>query len=192
MKIGILALQGAFIEHKHKLDDLNIASFYIRNKIDLLKAKEGLILPGGESTTMYKLLKELDMYETLKQQIKNGLPTFGTCAGMILLAKHISNQEQTYLNLMDITVERNGYGRQSGSFIMHHNFINKKIPMTFIRAPYIVEVSKDVEVLATFDDRIVAVRQDYMLATSFHPELTLDFTVHKYFLEMIHSKIADT
>lgn len=188
MIVGILALQGAFIEHKHKLDSLNITSFYIRNKHDLQKPKDGLILPGGESTAMHKLLVELDMKDLLISQIKSGLPTFGTCAGMILLAKHISNQEYAFLKLMDINVTRNGYGRQSGSFIIHHEFDKKKIPMTFIRAPYIQSVSDEVVVLSIYDQRIVAARQKNMLVTSFHPELNHDFTIYHYFIDMIKSK----
>ena len=188
MKIGILALQGAFIEHKHKLDSLNIPSFYIRNKHDLEMRKDGLILPGGESTAMYKLLIELDMLDMLKMQIKKGLPTFGTCAGMILLAKEISNQDHAFLKLMDITVTRNGYGRQSSSFITHNEFNHIKIPMTFIRAPFIKTLSDDVQILSVYDEKAVAVRQKNMLATSFHPELNHDLAVYHYFLEMIKTK----
>lgn len=188
MNIGILALQGAFIEHKHKLDQLDVNSFYIRNKHDLEKQKDGLIMPGGESTAMYKLLVELELYDELKKQIASGLPTFGTCAGLILLAKKISSQEQGFLQIMDITVTRNGYGRQLSSFITHDLFNQKKIPMTFIRAPYIETVSKDVEILSIVNDKIVAARQDHILGTAFHPELTNDLTVHKYFIDMIENK----
>ncbi len=185
MKIGILALQGAFIEHKHKLDSLDIHTFYIRNKQDLTKRKDGLILPGGESTAMYKLLVELDMLELLKAQIKEGMPTFGTCAGMILLAKELTNQDHAFLKLMDITVTRNGYGRQSSSFITHNEFNQKRIPMTFIRAPFIKTLSNDVEILSLYEEKAVAVRQKNMLATSFHPELNHDLTVYHYFIDMI-------
>jgi 5'-phosphate synthase pdxT subunit len=188
VRVGILALQGAFIEHKHKLDSLNISSFYIRNKHDLEKRKDGLILPGGESTAMYKLLIELEMFDMLKKQIHEGLPTFGTCAGMILLAKEISNQDHAFLKLMDITVTRNGYGRQSSSFITHNEFNQIKIPMTFIRAPFINTLSEDVQVLSVYDQKAVAVRQKNMLATSFHPELNHDLTVYHYFIDMIKTK----
>jgi 5'-phosphate synthase pdxT subunit len=188
VRIGILALQGAFIEHKHKLDSLEISSFYIRNKHDLEKRKDGLILPGGESTAMNKLLIELDMFDMLKNQIKDGLPTFGTCAGMILLAKEITNQEKAFLKLMNITVTRNGYGRQSSSFIAHNQFNHKKIPMTFIRAPFINTLSSDVEVLSVYENKAVAVREKNMLATSFHPELNHDLTVYHYFISMIKIK----
>lgn len=188
MKIGILALQGAFIEHKHKLDKLNIPCFYIRNKQDLLKEKDGLIMPGGESTAMYKLIVELDMLTQLEDEIKNGLPVFGTCAGLILLANKLTGQDESFLKVMDITVTRNAYGRQLSSFITHDLFNNKSIPMTFIRAPYIEDVGKDVDILSVVDEKIVAARQNNMLVTAFHPELTNDLTIHTYFIDMIKNK----
>jgi 5'-phosphate synthase pdxT subunit len=186
MNIGIMALQGAFIEHKEKIDALGINNFYIRNLDDLKKTKDGLILPGGESTAMYKLLTELHMYDELKQQIENGLPTFGTCAGLILLAKTLTNQEYAFLKVMDVAVTRNAYGRQLSSFITHDLFDGKKIPMVFIRAPYIESAGEDVEILSVVDDKIVAARQNHLLGTAFHPELTNDLTVHQYFIEMIN------
>jgi len=185
MMIGILAVQGAFIEHKHMLDGLHVDSFEIRQKSDLNKKMDGLILPGGESTAMHRLLTDLDLYPILIDLIKNGLPVFGTCAGMILLAKQIENQETSHLKLMDITVERNAYGRQLGSFFTEDFFNGKKIPMTFIRAPYVKAYGKDVIVLSTVKDRVVAVREKTMLATAFHPELTQDTMIHSYFIQMI-------
>lgn len=190
MNIGVMALQGAFIEHKEKIDALGINNFYIRNLDDLKKPKDGLILPGGESTAMYKLLTELHMYDELKQQIENGLPTFGTCAGLILLAKTLTNQEYAFLKVMDVTVTRNAYGRQLSSFITHDLFDGKKIPMVFIRAPYIESASEDVEILSVVDDKIVAARQNHLLGTAFHPELTDDLTIHQYFIDMIKEKNA--
>ncbi len=187
MIIGILALQGAFIEHKYKLDQLNIKSFYIRNLDDLMKDKDGIIIPGGESTAMYKLLVDLHMDEQLKMQINHGLPVFGTCAGLILLAKRITNQAHSFLDVMDISVTRNGYGRQLSSFITQDLFNKKNIPMTFIRAPYIDSVGKHVTVLSIVDQKIVAARQNHILVTAFHPELTDSLTVHEYFLSMIKS-----
>jgi 5'-phosphate synthase pdxT subunit len=186
MNIGIMALQGAFIEHKEKIDALGINNFYIRNLDDLKKTKDGLILPGGESTAMYKLLTELHMYDELKQQIENGLPTFGTCAGLILLAKTLTNQEYAFLKVMDVAVTRNAYGRQLSSFITHDLFDGKKIPMVFIRAPYIESASEDVKILSVVDDKIVAARQNNLLGTAFHPELTDDLTIHQYFIDMIN------
>lgn len=185
MNIGVMALQGAFIEHKEKLDALGIDNFYIRNLDDLKKQKDGLILPGGESTAMYKLLTELHMVDELKQQIESGLPTFGTCAGLILLTKTLTNQDHAFLKVMDVVVTRNAYGRQLSSFITHDLFESKKIPMVFIRAPYIESASDDVEILSIVDGKIVAARQNHLLGTAFHPELTDDLTIHKYFIDMI-------
>jgi pyridoxal 5'-phosphate synthase pdxT subunit len=188
MRIGILALQGAFIEHKHMLDQMHVESFEIRQKSDLNKKMDGLIFPGGESTAMHRLLLDLDMYPQLTQMISNGLPVFGTCAGMILLANHISNQETTHFKLMDITVERNAYGRQLGSFFTVDTFNDVEIPMTFIRAPYVKTYGSNVEVLATVKDRVVAVREKNMLATAFHPELSNNTYIHEYFMTMIKNK----
>jgi pyridoxal 5'-phosphate synthase pdxT subunit len=185
MLIGILAIQGAFIEHKHMLDLLHVDSFEIRQKKDLHQKMDGLILPGGESTAMHRLLTDLDLYKDLKDMILNGLPVFGTCAGMILLANDISNQEINHLKVMNITVERNAYGRQLGSFLTHDLFNGTKIPMTFIRAPYVKDYGKDVLVLSTVRDRVVAVREKNMLATAFHPELSGNTTIHSYFIQMI-------
>lgn len=186
MTVGILALQGAFIEHEKMLSQIGVTSFEIRKKDDLHRHFDGLILPGGESTVMIKLLKELEMFEEVKSAIINGLPVFGTCAGMILLAKDVCNDKMNSLSTMDITVRRNAYGRQLGSFstIAEMKGIGK-IPMTFIRAPYIDSVKDNVEVLSIVDGHIVAAREDNQLATSFHPELTQDVSVHKYFVEMI-------
>jgi len=183
MKIGVLALQGAFIEHRKKLWELGIDSFEIRNKKDLTSTMEGIIMPGGESTTIGKLLRDLDMLEELKRQIEEGLPVFGTCAGMILLAKNIEG-EQPRLGIMDISVKRNAYGRQLGSFFVESEFKGVgKIPMTFIRAPYIMQTGASVAVLSEIEGRIVAAEEKNMLVTSFHPELTSSLEVHRYFLK---------
>ncbi|MBE5712844.1 MAG: pyridoxal 5'-phosphate synthase glutaminase subunit PdxT, partial [Ruminococcaceae bacterium] len=146
----------------------------------------GLILPGGESTTMGKLLKELDIFDTLQKKIADGLPVYGTCAGMILLANNLSNDKNVYFGTMDITVKRNAYGRQLGSFETVSDVKGiGEVPMVFIRAPYIESVGEGVDVLATVNGNIVAARQGNQLATSFHPELTDDTSVHQYFLDMI-------
>lgn len=186
MKIGILALQGAFIEHKYILDKLNVDSFEIRQKKDLLEM-DALIIPGGESTVIGKLLKDLDLFDEIKDRILNGLPTFGTCAGMILLAKKIYNDETKHLEILDIEVKRNAYGRQLGSFKCYEKFDNiENLEMVYIRAPYVENIlSNDVKVLSIVDEKITAVRQKNILATSFHPELTNDTRVHEYFIEMI-------
>lgn len=186
MVIAILALQGAFIEHEKILKKLNVDYFEIRKKEDLNKPMDGLIIPGGESTAIGKLLFDLDIFDILKNKIINRLPVFGTCAGMILLAKKIDNQEQTYFATMDIEVIRNAYGRQLGSFYTLGKFDNmENIKMTFIRAPYVKQVFNDAKVLSIIDNRIVAVRQNNQLAISFHPELTDEVRVHQYFINMI-------
>lgn len=188
MKIGILALQGAFAEHEKMLTALGAEVFQIRQRIDLDRDIHGLVIPGGESTVQGKLLRELGMFDDIRNMIKNGLPVFGTCAGLLLLAKNIENDEREHLGLMDITAVRNAYGRQLGSFAASAAFGNiGEIPMTFIRAPYIKKAGKDVEILAQIDGRIVAARQNNMLVTAFHPELTQSAAVHEYFLEMVKS-----
>ena len=186
MVVAVLALQGAFIEHENMLHKLNIDTIELRQKSDLSKRFDGLIIPGGESTVMGKLLHDLDMFDELQVRIKNGLPTFGTCAGMILLAKHLDNDNRCHLGCLDINVKRNAYGRQTGSFYIEEEFKGiGKIPMTFIRAPYISEVHNDVEVLARVNGDIVAARNKTMLVTSFHPELNESLEIHKYFINMI-------
>lgn len=186
MKIGILALQGAFIEHKYTLDALHIDSFEIRQKKDLQTEFDGLIIPGGESTVMGKLLHDLDLFDPIKELIAKGLPVFGTCAGLLLLGKELVNDDKTHLATMDIVAKRNAYGRQLGSFTIEETFLGiGKVPMTFIRAPYIESVKEDAEVLATVNGKIVAAKQKNQLVTAFHPELTKDTSVHKYFIEMI-------
>ncbi len=187
MKIGVLCLQGAFIEHINILNRLGVTTFEIRQKKDINQEFDGLILPGGESTVMGKLLKELDLFDDLKTKIENGLPVFGTCAGLLLLSKDIENDDRKHFATLNITAKRNAYGRQLGSFITKATFNNKEIPMAFIRAPYIKEANKDVEILSIVDGNIVAVREKNQLATAFHPELTDDDYVHKYFLEMINN-----
>lgn len=191
MRIGILAVQGAFIEHRHILESLGTETFEIRQLTDLNEPMDGIIIPGGESTVIGKLLTDLGMMEPLKEKIRAGLPVFGTCAGMILLADKIENPTQKQVNLgtMDITVVRNAYGRQLGSFHATADFgPSKEVPMTFIRAPYISEVGPKAEVLSEVDGHIVAARQDNQLVTAFHPELTQDTRVHEYFLNSIAAR----
>ena len=185
MRIAVLALQGAFAEHRKMLQTLGVESFEVRQAVDWERPKDGLILPGGESTVQSKLLKELHLLDALRQDICNGLPVFGTCAGLILLAQHVENDVRERLSTMHITVKRNAYGRQTGSFFTEDNFAGQTIPMSFIRAPYISEVENDVEVLATVDGHIVAAQQGCQLVTAFHPELLTDTTVHRYFLSIV-------
>lgn len=189
MKIGVIAVQGAFIEHEKMLAELGISSFEIRQNCDLNRSFDGFIIPGGESTVQGKLLKELNLFDALKELIKNGLPVFGTCAGLILLAKTIENERHAYFRTMDITARRNAYGRQLGSFHKTSNFKGiGDIPMTFIRAPYIQSAAKEVEILATVDGKIVAAKQKNQLVTAFHPELDHDPGVHRYFADMIKNQ----
>ena len=186
MNIAVLALQGAFIEHEQMLSRLGVSSFEIRQKKDLATPFDGLIIPGGESTVQGKLMRELGLFEPLRERIEAGLPVFGTCAGLLLLAKKIENDERLHFATMDICAVRNAYGRQLGSFYTESEFIGiGKIPMTFIRAPYISEVSGDTQILASVDGKIVAARQKDQLVTAFHPELNDDTSVHRYFLDMI-------
>ena len=183
--VAILALQGAFIEHEHVLDRLGVDRFEIRQRLDLERPFDALIIPGGESTVIGKLLKDLGILSPLRDRIEKGLPVFGTCAGLIVLSKNVIGGVPS-LATMDITVNRNAYRRQLGSFYTEDGFDGiGKIPMTFIRAPYIDSVGKDVEVLSEVDGRIVAARQGKQLVTAFHPELTEDLSVHRYFLEEV-------
>lgn len=185
-QIGVLAVQGAFIEHERILKSLGAEVFEIRQLRDLERHLDGLVLPGGESTVQGKLLHDLGLFEPLKNLIEKGLPTFGTCAGLILLANKLSNDSHTYFGALPATVERNAYGRQLGSFYAEENFEGiGKVPMTFIRAPLIQSASEGVQVLATVNDQIVAIRYKNQLAISFHPELNEDLRVHRYFLKMI-------
>ena len=189
MVIGVLAVQGAFIEHEKVLESLGVSHFEIRQKKDLEQPMDGLILPGGESTVMGKLLKDLELFEPLKKLIEGGLPVFGTCAGMILLAEELSNDEKRYFGTLPVTVRRNAYGRQLGSFHTRAQMRGiGEVPMTFIRAPY-VEQAQGADVLATVDDNIVAVRYKNQLATAFHPELDEDKSVHKYFLTICEKNV---
>ena len=187
MRIGVLALQGAFIEHQQMLDRLGVSSFQIRNLTDLHGPMDGLILPGGESTAMGKLLKDLNLYEPIKEKIQQGLQVFGTCAGLILLSKSIDDHATSHFGLLDVHTKRNAYGRQLGSFQVDHTFDGKVIPMVFIRAPYIDQYGKDFEVLSTYQGKVVAGRQNNMVVTAFHPELTHDTTVHECFIRMIQN-----
>ncbi len=184
MKIAVLAVQGAFAEHEKKLKALGAECFEIRQKKDLDQDFDGLVLPGGESTVQGKLLKELDLFDELKKRIENGMPVLGTCAGLILLAENLTNDGHVYFGTLPVSVRRNAYGRQLGSFHAIEEFYGiGKVPMTFIRAPYIEQVSKDAQVLAEVDGHIVAVRYKNQFGLSFHPELDPDNRIHALFLE---------
>lgn len=186
MNIGILAVQGAFIEHKKMLEMLGADSFEIRKKEDLGKPIDGIILPGGESTTQGKLIRDLGMHEIIKERIENGLPVLATCAGLILLAQNLVNDSNIHLATLPVSVRRNAYGRQLGSFFTNGSFGTlENVPMTFIRAPYIESVSPDVNILSVVDDNIVGVQYKNQIAVSFHPELNTDTRVHQAFLNLI-------
>lgn len=188
MRIGVLALHGGFAEHITAIKRLGSDTSEIRKKADLNSKIDGLIIPGGESTVIGRLLGETDLFEPIKDLIRGGLPVFGTCAGMILLAEKIENEQAAYFGCISITVKRNAYGRQLGSFHTEGAFSDVgNIPMTFIRAPYIVSAGDRVRVLAEVDGIKVAAENENILVTAFHPELTHDLRVHQYFLDKISS-----
>ena len=188
MKVAVLAVQGAFIEHEKALERLGVETVELRKAEDLEQDFDGLVLPGGESTVQSRLLKELSMFEPLKKKIEEGLPVLATCAGLILLAQNISNDKNRCFATLPVTVKRNAYGRQLGSFYYEGEI--KEIgtfPMEFIRAPYIESVEKNVEILAQVEEKIVGVAYKNQLAFSFHPELTGNDRIHDKFLELIRA-----
>lgn len=185
MKVAVLAVQGAFEEHEKVLQELGAQTIQLRQAKDLEDSFDALVLPGGESTVQGKLLRELDMYEPLCAKIAAGLPVLATCAGLILLAEHIAGDDTVHFGTLPVTVKRNAYGRQLGSFHTDAEFDGLgQVPMTFIRAPYIAQAGEGVEILAEVDGKIVAARQGRQLVTAFHPELDGDTRIHEYFLNM--------
>jgi len=187
MKTGVLASQGAFVEHISSLKKLGVEAVPVRLP-GQLKGLDGLIIPGGESTTISKLMKDYALFDEVKKLAENGLPVFGTCAGMILLAKEISGNTVQSLGLIDITVRRNAFGRQTESFETELSIPvlgEKPFPAVFIRAPLIEKTNGKVEVLARLDGTAVAARQGKFLVSAFHPELTDDLRFHKYFIDII-------
>jgi 5'-phosphate synthase pdxT subunit len=186
--VGVLSLQGSIAEHIKKLEAIdNVTPLVVKYKEDLDKI-DGLIIPGGESTAIGKLLRDFNILQPLKNRIKNKMPVWGTCAGMILLAKKLSDDEIKHLDVMHIVVKRNAYGSQLDSFITTVNIAQvstSQIPLVFIRAPYVESTGKNVQILLKVNENIVACREKNMLATSFHPELTDDLSFHKYFVNMI-------
>lgn len=191
MRIGVLAVQGAFAEHIAMLQKLDAEPFEIRQKRDLEQPFDGLILPGGESTTMGKLLRELGLLEDLRMRIAQGLPVLGTCAGLILLAEKIANDAHTYFGTLPVTVQRNSYGRQLGSFSQTADIKGiGPFPLVFIRAPSIEAMGAGVEVLVEIDGKAAGVRYGNQIGVAFHPELTGNAAVHQLFLQRIEdSKI---
>ena len=215
MKIGILALQGAFLEHEQRLQQLGADCFEIRQLKDLEQGLDGLVLPGGESTVQRKLLQNLGLLEPLKEQIENGLPVLATCAGLILLAEEIDSGEESShsgvpftgeasshgemptrletpcFGTIPMTAKRNAYGRQLGSFHTQAEVQGiGSVPMTFIRAPYIASVKEPVQVLSVINGNIVAVQYGNQLALAFHPELDADPRLHSYFLDLVAQRLS--
>lgn len=191
-RVGVLALQGAFREHRQVLEGLGCEAVEVRKKSDLENIN-GLIIPGGESTTMGKLLLTDGLGDKIKELAAQDFPIFGTCAGMILLSKQVDDSEQYRLGLMDMTVRRNAFGRQIASFetdLKVPALGNDPVRAVFIRAPYIREVAPNVGILAEYDGKIVFVRQGNMLASAFHPELTQDHRVHQYFLDIVDEQMS--
>ncbi len=186
MKVAVLAVQGAFIEHEKALERLGVETVELRKAEDLEQDFDGLVLPGGESTVQSRLLKELSMFDTLKKRIEEGLPVLATCAGLILLAQNISNDEKRCFATLPVTVKRNAYGRQLGSFYYEGDIKGiGTFPMEFIRAPYIESSENNVEILAQVEEKIVGVAYKNQLAFSFHPELTGNDRIHEKFIELI-------
>ncbi|MGD9143531.1 MAG: pyridoxal 5'-phosphate synthase glutaminase subunit PdxT [Dehalococcoidia bacterium] len=191
MRIGVLASQGAFAEHIDVLKQLDIEAVPVRLPREFT-GMDGLIIPGGESTTISRLIAEYQLEDEIKGLVKDGKPVFGTCAGMIMLSKNISGNTTRTLGLMDVRVKRNAFGRQRESFetdLEVPALGNKPFPAVFIRAPLIESFGDDIEILAKLpNDTIVAARQGKILVTAFHPELTSDLRFHRYFLNMIEDK----
>ena len=185
MKIGVLAVQGAFAEHIDRIRKLGVDCVELRQAADLERSFDGLILPGGESTVQGKLLRELHMLAPLRDRIREGIPVLGTCAGLILLAEEIVDEEHTYLGTLPVRVRRNAYGRQLGSFHTEQEIKGiGTVPMTFIRAPYVEAAGDGVDTLACVDGKIVAVHYVNQMGVAFHPELDEDDRIHKMFLSL--------
>ncbi|GED73018.1 pyridoxal 5'-phosphate synthase subunit PdxT [Brevibacillus reuszeri] len=186
MKIGVLALQGAVAEHLRMLEEAGAVAVAVK-KVEELDDLDGLVIPGGESTTISKLMHKYGFIEAIRQFGEQKKPIFGTCAGAILLANQINGQDDFHLGLMDIKVERNAFGRQKESFevTMPVAGVAADYLAVFIRAPYIMEVGENGQVLAKYEDKIVVARNGHYLAAAFHPELTEDTRLHKFFLDMV-------
>lgn len=194
-QIGVLAVQGAFIEHERILQSLGAEVFEIRQLRDLDRHLDGLVLPGGESTVQGKLLRDLGLFEPLREKIANGLPVLATCAGAILLAEKIAGESKAHFATLPAIIRRNAYGRQLGSFFTENEVAHiGKVPQTFIRAPFFESVGSGVEILSrtastnpgepAASEHIVAVKYKNQIALSFHPELNGDTSIHKYFLKL--------
>ncbi|MDZ5474665.1 pyridoxal 5'-phosphate synthase glutaminase subunit PdxT [Bacillus sp. 31A1R] len=186
VKIGVLGLQGAVREHVQSVEACGEEAVVIKRK-EQLEEVDGLIMPGGESTAMRRLIDKYDFMPSLKRFAESGKPMYGTCAGLILLAKNLVGYDQPHIGAMDVTVERNSFGRQRESFEaeLDINGVAEDFNAVFIRAPHIVQAGENVEVLAKHNDRIVAAREGNILGCSFHPELTDDHRITAYFINMV-------
>ncbi len=189
MKVGVLSLQGDVREHARSLSDCGVLASLVRRPSEL-DAVDALVIPGGESTTISKLARIFNIFEPIQERIKDGMPVYGSCAGMILLAHHIEDAivGQESFGGLDVTVRRNAFGRQVDSFetdLTFQGITNPPIRAVFIRAPWVEKVGEGVEILAEFEGHPVAVRSDHLFATSFHPELTGDNRIHKFFIEEV-------
>lgn len=192
MIVGVLALQGAVREHLERVRRCGSGTLAVK-KLSDLSCLDGLIIPGGESTTIGKLLIKCDFIEPIRQLSEAGIPIFGTCAGLILLAGKITEGSQPLLELMDIEARRNAFGRQRESFetdLSIPDLGEKPFPGVFIRAPWIESVGDGVRVMAEFNGKAVMARQNSLLVASFHPELTDDLRVHRYFLDMVRESLS--
>jgi 5'-phosphate synthase pdxT subunit len=188
MKVGVLALQGAVSEHVKCLKEAGADEVVSIKRPEDLQGVQGVVLPGGESTTIGKLMRKYELLNPIREMAEAGIPMFGTCAGLILLAKEINGEEESHLGVMDIKVDRNSFGRQRESFeadLKMSILGDTPYPAVFIRAPHIMEVGPDVNILSEWNGRIVAAQQGHLLGASFHPELTDDLRLHRYFIDMV-------
>ncbi len=187
MRVGILALQGDVSEHERMLSELGAETVLVKRRPHL-EGLQGLVIPGGESTTIGKLMREYDLLQPIREMGNAGMPVFGTCAGLIILAKEVEGAPEPHLGLMDIGVNRNSFGRQRESFETDLEISEiglEPFPAVFIRAPHVTRVGDGVKILTRYQDRVVAVRENHLLGLSFHPELTGDSRMHRYFLSMV-------
>lgn len=190
MKIGVLAVQGAFIEHQAMLERLGVSCVQVRQKADL-QGIDGIVLPGGESTVQGQLLRKLDIFEPLKAMIADGLPVLATCAGLILLAEHLDGDATAHLATLPVCVKRNAYGRQLSSFTATADVGDiADYPLVFIRAPYISAADENVQILTAVDGNTVAVRYKNQIGLAFHPELTDDTRIHALFLNLVNERLG--
>lgn len=185
--IGVLALQGDVVEHVAALEKAGARAIAVKTLADFERV-DGLVIPGGESTTVVRLLKRFGLWDVIPRRVRDGMPLWGTCMGMIVASSEVVGVEQESLGLLDVAVRRNAFGRQNESALVELDIPalgKKKFPAVFIRAPWIESVGEDVELLASRGGHGVMVRQGNVLGTSFHPELTDDFRVHEYFMKMV-------